>query len=196
MSNRQISERSYAIRSFKEVTEQAINYQEQLLDRHEKNMRKLLTFYRDLIEENEENEQVLEEIDQECQAQINEDLAYALQFLNVYDPRINLRRLSAAVDDTVFLYGLSDMLARGLALVRYFVPKKGELYSDIIREYFCRNVRNTDEIIIEMLPDISRRQYYREKKRAIRLMGYYFYEIVVPQVRSGRYKPSFPEDYD
>ena len=193
MSNRQISERSYAIRSFKEVTEQAINYQEQLLDRHEKNMRKLLTFYRDLIEE---NEQVLEEIDQECQAQINEDLAYALQFLNVYDPRINLKRLSAAVDDTVFLYGLSDMLARGLALVRYFVPKKEELYSDIIREYFCRNVRNTDEIIIEMLPDISRRQYYREKKRAIRLMGYYFYEIVVPQVRSGRYKPSFPEDYD
>ena len=193
MSNRQISERSYAIRSFKEVTEQAINYQEQLLDRHEKNMRKLLTFYRDLIEE---NEQVLEEIDQECQIQINEDLAYALQFLNVYDPRINLRRLSAAVDDTVFLYGLSDMLARGLALVRYFVPKKGELYSDIIREYFCRNVRNTDEIIIEMLPNISRRQYYREKKRAIRLMGYYFYEIVVPQVRSGRYKPSFPEDYD
>ena len=193
MSNRQISERSYAIRSFKEVTEQAINYQEQLLDRHEKNMRKLLTFYRDLIEE---NEQVLEEIDQECKAQINEDRAYALQFLNVYDPRINLRRLSAAVDDTVFLYGLSDMLARGLALVRYFVPKKGELYSDIIREYFCRNVRNTDEIIIEMLPDISRRQYYREKKRAIRLMGYYFYEIVVPQVRSGRYKPSFPEDYD
>ena len=49
MSNRQISERSYAIRSFKEVTEQAINYQEQLLDRHEKNMRKLLTFYKKSI---------------------------------------------------------------------------------------------------------------------------------------------------
>jgi hypothetical protein len=70
----------YAIRSFKEVTEQTIHYREQLLERHEKDMKKLLLFYRDLIDE---NEQILDEINQECQVQINEDMAYALQFLNI-----------------------------------------------------------------------------------------------------------------
>lgn len=184
----------YTIRSFKEVTEQTIHYREQLLERHEKDMKKLLLIYRDLIDE---NEQILDEINQECQVQINEDMAYALQFLNIYDRRVNMRKLSSAMDDTLFLYGLSDMLARGLALVRYFVPKKGELYSTILRYYFCSNIRYSDEDVIELLSGgISRRQYYREKKEAIRFMGYYFYEIVAPQIRNGRYKPSFPEEYD
>ena len=150
-------------------------------------MKKLLRFYRKLIDE---SVQAVKEIDQQCQDQINQDMAYALQYLEVCDIGVDLKRLSAAMNDFVFLYGLTEMLERGLAIVRYFVPKKGELYSDIIREYFCRNVRNTDEIIIEMLPNISRRQYYREKKRAIRLMGYYFYEIVVPQMQKRGYQPT------
>jgi len=37
---------------------------------------------------------------------------------------------------------------------------------------------------MDALPDwISRRQYYHEKKEAIRWMGYYFFEMVVLQVR-------------
>ena len=78
-----------------------------------------------------------------------------------------------------------------------FVRKKGELYSTILRYYFCSNIRYSDEDVIELLSGgISRRQYDREKKEAIRFMGYYFYEIVAPQIRNGRYKPSFPEKYD
>lgn len=93
-----------------------------------------------------------------------------------------MRRMCAAMEDVVFLYGLTSMIERGLDLIRRFVPKKGEMYSNIIREYFCSDIRRTDEEVMDVLPEwISRRQYYREKREAIRWMGYYFFEVVVSQ---------------
>lgn len=173
---------------FMEIVEQKISYREQIIEKHEKNMKKLLRFYRKLIEE---SEQAVEEIDQQCQDQINQDMAYALQYLEVCDIGVDMKRLSAAMNDVVFLYGLSDMLERGLALVRRFVPDKGEIYSIIIRNYFFSSCDVTDEDVMEKLPGmISRRQYYREKKEAIRMMGYYFFEMVIPQMRRGRYQPA------
>ena len=123
---------------------------------------------------------------------INRDMAYAIKFLDDFDVRIDIKRLSAAMDDMVFLYGLSDMLERGLVLVRNLVPEKGKIYSEILRGYFFGNSRNTDEKVMEKLPgEISRRQYYREKKEAIRMMGYYFFEVVIPQIYRAGYENPF-----
>jgi hypothetical protein len=121
-------------------------------------------------------------------------MAYAIQFLDIYDVRFDMKRLSAAMDDMVFLYGLSDLLERGLALVRNLVPIKGRIYSEIIRGYFFGNTGNTYEKVMEKIPgEISRRQYYREKKEAIRMIGYYFYEVVIPQIRREGYKARFTQ---
>ena len=66
---------------------------------------------------------------------------------------------------------------------------KGKFYSIIIRNYFFSSCDVTDEDVMEKLPGmISRRQYYREKKEAIRMMGYYFFEMVIPQMQKGRYQ--------
>ena len=73
-------------------------------------MKKFLHFYRKLIEE---SEQVIEEIDEQCQDQINQDIAYALQYLDVCDIGVDMKRLSAAMNDVVFHYGLTDMMKRG-----------------------------------------------------------------------------------
>ena len=133
-----------------------------------------------------ENKIVLEEINKECLEQINETMAYALEYLEVYDARVNMKRLCAAMDDVVFLCGLSEIIEKGIAFIRYFVPKKGDLYNAIIRGYFCSDNGISDEEVIDMLPEaISRRQYYREKKEAIRWMGFCFYEVVLPLVRNG-----------
>lgn len=137
-----------------------------------------------------ENRQVLDEIDLECREQIHESMSYALEYLSIYDRRVDMRHMCAVLDDVVFLYGLSDMIERGIELIRCFNPKKGKVYGEIISRYFCSDTRNTDEEVMDMLSDwISRRQYYREKKEAIRWMGYYFFEVVVPQVRLGKYAP-------
>lgn len=157
------------------------SYRERIIDKHEDDMRDLLYFYRNLVGE---NQLVTQEIEQECQEMINQDMAYAIQFLGVYDIQLDMKRLKAAMDDMVFLYGLSDLLERGLALVRNLVPIKGKMYSEILRGYFFSNKRCTDEKVMEEITGvISRRQYYREKKEAIRMMGYYFYEMVIPQIK-------------
>ena len=113
-----------------------------------------------------------------------------MQDLEVCDIGVDMKRLSAAINDVVFLYGLTDMLERGLALVRKFVPNKGEIYCMIIRNYFFSSRGVTDEDVMDKLPGmISRRQYYMEKKEAIRMMGYYFFEMVIPQMQRGKYQP-------
>lgn len=141
---------------FTEKVEQKISYREQIAEKHKKTMKKLFRFYRKLIEE---SEQAVEETDQQCQDQINQDMAYALQYLEVCDIGVDMNRLSAAMNDVVLLYGLTDMLERGLTLVRKFVPDKGEINSMMIRSYFFSSNDGADEDVMEKLPGmISRKQ--------------------------------------
>ena len=176
------------IRAMDEMSARDKNCKREILDLHENDMKKLLSFYRHL---KNENRQCLREMDQICHEKICEDMAYALVYLDVYDPRVDMRRMCAAMDDVGFLYGLSGMIERGLVLVRRFVPKKGKIYSDIIHEYFCGDTRRTDEEVIDILPEwISRRQYYREKREAIRWMGLFFFEVVIPRMRRDLIKHS------
>ena len=75
------------------------------------------------------------------------------------------------------------MMKRGLALVRKFIPYKVEIYCMIIQSYFFSNSDVTNEDVMEKLPGMnSRRQYYRKKKEAIRMMGYFFV-VEVPMLR-------------
>lgn len=162
------------------TVEQRNSYRESIMDKHESVMREILYLYKSLVKE---NKTVIEEIEQECQEMIKRDMAYAIKFLDVYDSRVDMKRLFATMDDMVFLYGRTYLLEKGLVLVRNLVPIKGKIYSEILRGYFFGGLRNTDEKVMERIPgEISRRQYYREKKAAIRIMGYYFFEVVIPQI--------------
>jgi len=170
----------YAIWAIEGMSGKNKDCQQQILDFHEKDMKKLLYFYRALLKE---NKQFLDAFDLECREQIHDTMAYALEYLDVYDQRVDMRRMCAAMDNLVFLYGLYDMIEKGIELIRCFNPKKGKIYGEIIRRYFCSNVGNSVEDVMDMLSKwISRRQYYREKKEAIRWMGYFF-EVVIPEMK-------------
>lgn len=57
----------------------------------------------------------------------------------------------------------------------------------IIKHYRVDKMR---DVMLEL--GMSRATFYRKKKAALRYLGYYFFEIVVPQSANKRYKPSFP----
>ena len=65
-----MTERDYAIRSFKEITLNASRHTEERMDVYYKKIKELMNDYQDLI---------LEELEQECQEKINENMAYVLQ---------------------------------------------------------------------------------------------------------------------
>ena len=161
-----MTERDYAIRSFKEITLNAARHTEERMDLYYEKMKALMNNYQDLILE---NQMVLDELEQECQEKINENMAYALQYMDAYDYRMNLG-----------------------TLVKYFTPNFGTEYYDVLYGCFCRHRKMTDmEIMLEL--GMSRASFYRKKKVVLRYLGYYFFEIVVPQSANKRYKPSFPE---
>jgi hypothetical protein len=41
---------------------------------------------------------------------------------------------------------------------------------------------------------LKKTTFYRKKKEALGYLGFYFYEIVIPQARSRRFKPSLGVD--
>ena len=101
-------------------------------------------------------------------------------------------KLKKEVNNIILIYGLCDMVNRAMTLVKYFTPNFGTEYYDVLYSCFCRHRKMADmEIMLEL--GMSRASFYRKKKAALRYLGYYFFEIVVPQSANKRYKPSFPE---
>ena len=89
-----MTERDYAIRSFKEITLNASQHTEERMDLYYEKMKALMNNYQDLILE---NQMVLDELEQECQEKINENMAYALQYMDAYDYRMNLGKLARLI---------------------------------------------------------------------------------------------------
>jgi hypothetical protein len=92
----------------------------------------------------------------------------------------------------MMIYGLSDMVYRGITLVKYYAPD-GILLSEILCSCFCSNYNKMD-IEVQQELDLKKTTFYRKKKEALGYLGFYFYEIVIPQARSRRFKPSLGVD--
>lgn len=181
-----MTDRDYAIKSLKEVTVKLARKTEDAMDCHYKKMKELLECYQELVLE---NQMVLAELEQECQEKLNEDMAYALQYMSVYDYRLDVVKLRREMNNLMMIYSLSDMVYRALVLMKYYAPKGPEL-SEIIHNCFCSNMQKTDiEVQIEL--GYAKTKFYAMKKRAVRYMGFYFYEVVLPQAKGKRFKPSF-----
>ena len=156
-----MTERDYAIRSFKEITLNAARHTEERMDLYYEKMKALMNNYQDLILE---NQMVLDELEQECQEKINENMAYALQYMDAYDYRMNLGKLKKEVNNIILIYGLCDMVNRAMTLVKYFTPNVGSEYYDVLYGCFCRHRKMTDmEIMLEL--GMSRASFYRKLQR-------------------------------
>ena len=184
-----MTDRDYAIKSMKEITFQmashAQDYLEGTIERHYTDIKELMTSYQKLILE---NQIVLEELDMECQEKINEDMAYVLSYLSIYNNQLNVPKMHREMNNLMIIYGLSDMIYRGMTLVKFYAPN-GVMLSEILHSCFCSHYNKTDVEVQQEL-GIGRTSFYKMKKQALGYLGFYFYEIVVPQAKDKRFKPS------
>ena len=139
-----MTDRDYAIKSMKEITFQmashAQDYLEVTIERHYTDIKELMTSYQKLILE---NQVVLEELDMECQEKINEDMAYALSYLSIYNNQLNVPKMHREMNNLMIIYGLSDMIYRGMTLVKFYAPN-GVMLSEILHSCFCSHYNKTD----------------------------------------------------
>ena len=126
--------------------------------------------------------------DMECQEKINEDMAYALSYLSIYNHQLNVPKMHREMNNLMIIYGLSDMIYRGMTLVKFYAPN-GVTLSEILHSCFCSHYNKTDVEVQQEL-GIGRTSFYKMKKQALGYLGFYFYEIVVPQAKDKRFKPS------
>ena len=134
-----MTDRDYAIKSMKEITFQmashAQDYLEVTIERHYTDIKELMTSYQKLILE---NQIVLEELDMECQEKINEDMAYALSYLSIYNNQLNVPKMHREMNNLMIIYGLSDMIYRGMTLTYcLFRPSK---FQEHIVLFFYYNI--------------------------------------------------------
>lgn len=113
-----MTERDYTIKSFKEITLNAKRHTEQRMDLYYEKIKTLMSDYQDLILE---NQMVLEELEQECQDKINENMAYALQYMDAYDYRMHIGHLKKEMNNVILIYGLCDMVHRAMTLVKFLL---------------------------------------------------------------------------
>ena len=103
-----MTDRDYAIKSMKEITFQmathAQDYLEVTMDGHYEDIKALMVNYQKLILE---NKMVLEDLEMECQEKINEDMAYALSYLDIYGKQLNVTKLRHEMNNLMLIYGLS-----------------------------------------------------------------------------------------
>lgn len=70
-------------------------------------------------------------------------------------------------------------VTRARGLTKYYAPDGVDLEELIYRRY-CSNIQRTDlEVQQEM--GFGRSTYYVKKKLALQYMGFFFFEIVIPQ---------------
>ena len=86
-----MTDKEYAIKSLKEIAFQMATHAQDCLkmamDRHYKGIKSLMVNYQKLILK---NKTVLEKLDLDCQEKINEDLAYALSYLDIYGKQLHV----------------------------------------------------------------------------------------------------------
>ena len=155
-----MTDRDYAIKSMKEITFQmashAQDYLEVTMERHYTDIKELMTSYQKLILE---NQIVLEELDMECQEKINEDMAYALSYLSIYNNQLNVPKMHREMNNLMIIYGLSDMIYRGMTLVKFYAPN-GVMLSEILHSCFCSHYNKTDVEVQQEL-GVGRTSFYK-----------------------------------
>ena len=115
-------------------------------------------------------------------------MAYALSYLSIYNNQLNVPKMHREMNNLMIIYGLSDMIYRGMTLVKFYAPN-GVMLSEILHSCFCSHYNKTDVEVQQEL-GIGRTSFYKMKKQALGYLGFYFYEIVVAQAKDKRFKPS------
>ena len=80
-----------------------------------------------------------------------------------------------------------------MTLVKFYAPN-GVMLSEILHSCFCSHYNKTDVEVQQELgigrTSFYKTSFYKMKKQTLGYLGFYFYEIVVPQAKDKRFKPS------
>lgn len=186
-----MTDQEYAFKSLRDITHSLAGRSIAEIDdkkKYEKKMKILMESFQLLLLE---NKHIQKELESKCLGQINDDLAYVLEYMNQFDEDLDVTKLQKKMGNLMLVYGLYDMLYRAEVLMRYYAPK-GTALAELIRaRYYSGTVKSDIDVMIEI--GVGKTKYYKMKKDAFVYMGKYFFYIVIPQLRCEKWNKNSEE---
>lgn len=112
----------------------------------------------------------IKELDDECRATMNEELAYAVEVLDKFDYRMDMGKLEAKLVANQETRLMAKLIVTAILKVKEY-PSLGETYFKVLQKtYLSKDKSKETDILYEL--DLSRSTYYKYKKDAVKVFGY------------------------
>lgn len=126
----------------------------------------------------------IKELDEECRATMNEDLAYAVEILDKFDYRLDTDKLERKLVANQETRLMANLIVAAIFKVKEY-PILGESYYNVLQKtYLSKDKSKETDILYDL--DISRSTYYKYKKDAVKIFGYCLWQIIIPNMKKER----------
>lgn len=125
-------------------------------------------------------ENAIYDMDQEVMEQTSKNLLSFVDTLVEIDPRVKQKRIEARLRSIEESKSIINFIDQALLRVKDY-PDHGEAYYDILYLTYIHKEKMPLYDVIEAL-HISRTTYYREKKKAIELLGVILWGYILPEL--------------
>lgn len=121
------------------------------------------------------------EMEAECYLSNGSKLFDVVNTLIDVDPRVDQLRLESRLQSIEDSKSIIELINRALLLLKSY-PENGSLYFEILNKSYLVFIKYSEHEIIDEL-NLSRSTYYREKKKAVTLLGVILWGFVIPDIK-------------
>lgn len=147
------------------------------------NAKELLKVYSNVVWSLNQN---VEELKAEAKEFRDSELINYVNCLMDIDTKVNKEHFQNRLRTVSETNCMVELVSRALLKLRSY-PKTGERYFDIINKCYLIKYKYTESEILEEL-DITRPTFYREKKKAVTLLGVVLWGFIIPEILAGMRK--------
>jgi len=121
------------------------------------------------------------EMEAECYLSSGSKLFDVINILIDVDPRVDKLRIESRLQSIEDSKSIIELIDRALVLLKNY-PDDGERYYEILNESYLVFIKYGENEMIESL-NISRSTLFREKKKAVTLLGVILWGFVIPDIK-------------
>ena len=126
------------------------------------------------------------EMESECYLFSGSNLFDVVDTLIDIDPRVDKIRIENRLQSIEDSKSILELIDRALILLKNY-PNDGEKYYEILKKSYLEFVKYSESEILERL-NISRSTYFRDKKKAVTLLGIILWGFVIPDIKKSQLK--------
>jgi len=126
------------------------------------------------------------EMETECYLSNGSELFDVINTLIDVDPRVDKLRIESRLQSIEDSKSIIELIDRALILLKNY-PDDGERYYEILNKSYLVFVKYSENEMLESL-NISRSTFFREKKKAVTLLGVILWGFVIPDIKKAHLK--------